>query len=135
MLGIKEQLHAEPAADIARDDADAVFRNIEDARSEQVADEMGALRRTPQRVGIFSRVVIADRAARLHRVDDDAVVDELQADSVPGRGHRTLDRRAVADLPVKAQITRCLVPYPGSARIEGVSGLDDGRQRLVVDAD
>ena len=83
VLGIEEQLHAEAAADIRRHHPDAVLRHVEDLLGEQVAQEMRALRRAPQRVSILARVVLADRAARLHRVDDDAVVDEGQRHAVP----------------------------------------------------
>ena len=78
---------------------------------------MRALGRAPQGVGILARIVFADGAARLHRIDDDAVVDELESDAMARPGHRPLDRRAVANLPVEREIARCGVPHqrlPGS---------------------
>ena len=135
VLGIEEQFHAEAAADISGHDADAVLGDLEDVVGEQVADKMRALRRAPQRVGILARIVFADGAARLHRIDDDPVVDELEADAMARRRHCPLDRGAVADLPVEAEIARRLVPYLRLARIEGVRGVDDGGQRLVIDRD
>ena len=51
------------------------------------------------------------------------------------RRRRALDRGPVADLPVEAEIAGRLVPHRGLARIEGARGIDDGRQRLVIDRD
>src|SRR5208282_6319731 len=100
----EKELHAEATADIGSHDADTVFRDLEDALGQQVADEMRALGRAPQGIGFFARIVFANRTPRLHRIDDDAVVDELERDAMPRAGHRPLDRRAVADLPVEREV-------------------------------
>src|SRR5262249_56827249 len=131
----EKQLHAEAAAHITRDDADAVLRDLEDAVGEQVTQEMRALRRAPQCVGILARIVFADRAARLHRIDDDAVVDELKSYTVARAGRSSLHRGTIADLPVEAEIARGLVPHQGLDRFEGVRGINHGGEGVVIDRD
>src|SRR5215468_3653436 len=106
MLGIQKQLHAKAAADIASHDADAVLRDLEDALGKEIAHEVRALRRAPQSVGILAGIVFADRAARLHRIDDHTVVDDLEYNAMAGSGHGPCHRGAVTDLPVEAEIAR-----------------------------
>ena len=135
VLGVQKQLHAEPAADVAGHHPDAVFRDMEDALGQQVAQEVRALGRAPQRVGVLAGIVFADGAARLHRIDDDAVVDKLDPDPVARLGHRPLDGGAVAQFPIEAEIAPHLVPHRRLARIERMGGVDGCGQRLVVDRD
>src|ERR1051326_7239197 len=120
MLGIQKQLHAEAAAHIRRHDADAVLWDLQDMLGEQAAHKMRALRRTPQRISILARIVFADRTAHLHRIDDDAVVDERQRDAVTSRPDSALHRPSLADLPFEAAIAGVLVPYSRLTRIERV---------------
>src|SRR5262249_4304904 len=77
----------------------------------------------------------ADRAARLHRIDDDPVVDEIEGNPMLRRGHRPLDRDTVAHLPIEAEVARRFFPYAGLVWIERAGGLDDSRERLILDCD
>ena len=89
----------------------------------------------PQSIGVIAGVVLSDRTARLHRIDDDAVVNDLERNAVARRRHGAVDRCAVADRPVKGEIGGRVVPDDWLALIERVLGVDRGGQGLVIDFD
>ena len=91
---------------------DAVFGDMENLLGQQIAQEMRTLGRAPQRVGILARVVFAERAARLHRVDDDAVVDQGQRHAVTGPGGGALDRSTGRRPPNRSSDCRDVRPTP-----------------------
>ena len=76
VLGVEEQLHAEAAADIGRDDAELARYRCRNSGADQVLDQPAALRVGVQRPAPGRGVVFRERGARLHRGDDDAVVDD-----------------------------------------------------------
>ncbi len=133
-LAVEEELHAETAADIRCDDADAILRCAEYA-SDRLAHEMRALRRGIERVALFALAPIADRIARLHRVGDQTVVAEPQRDDVLGACEGGVGRRLVADLPVEVEVVRRVLPDQRLARRQGCRRRDGSRQRLVIDGD
>src|SRR5437763_1035765 len=64
------------------------------------------------------------------------ILARISTDSpVLRRGCGPSDRRAVADLPVEAQITGMLVPYRRLTGIKSVRSIDDRRQGLVLNRD
>src|SRR5207253_4636817 len=71
MLGILPALGAEPAADIAGDDPDLAFRDLENASGERLTHPVRVLHVGVEREAVLARVPYADRPARLHemRVD------------------------------------------------------------------
>ena len=77
VFDVGEILAAEPAADIRGDKAQAVLRNAQ-RRGDVVTPGMDALARDMQRVAVRIAIEHADRAARLHRVGDDAMVAEVE---------------------------------------------------------
>src|SRR5215472_10591817 len=96
---------------------------------------MRALGRAPQGVGSLARVVFANVTARLHRGDDNTVVDELEHDAVARSAHRLCHCSAVADLPVEAEVAWCLITHQRLSRLYGANGVDRGWEWLVVDRD
>ena len=87
IFGKDDRLHAERAADIAGQDAQPVDRRRSAPRPAWRAGRT----RPGSRHGRCSgrvRVVVADRRARLHRVDDDAVVDDAQPRDMGGAARR-----------------------------------------------
>ncbi len=101
VLGIDEVLGAKAAADIGGDKPHRPRRHPERARR-VIAGIVDALRRDVGGVATALRVPQPDDAARLHRVGDDPVVVEPQADHMRGRGERVVDSLAVAGPPVEA---------------------------------
>ena len=92
---IARGLQSERAADILGDDAHLLARQSHHG-DELVALRAGALRAGAQRVVIARRVVARGRAARLHRVDDEALVDRRDARHMRGAGEDRLDLARIA---------------------------------------
>ena len=107
ILGISEVLGAEAAADIGGDEAHRVRRHAQRARR-QVAVAVDVLAGDVQRVAVRPRIG-ADRAARFHRVGDDAMVVELQPHDMRRRREGRLHRGGIARAPVHADIAGHLV--------------------------
>src|SRR5262249_16117023 len=73
ILRVGAGFHAERAADIAGEDAQLLHRDAEDA-AQQVTLAEHALAAEAQDEAIGVGLVLADRGARLHRTDNNAVV-------------------------------------------------------------
>src|SRR5438067_12091342 len=71
MLGILPALGAEPAADIAGNDPDLAFRDLENTSGERLPHPARVLDIGVEGEAVLARVPCADRAARLHdtRID------------------------------------------------------------------
>src|SRR3546814_2609764 len=74
LLGIAEDLGAEAAADVRRDDPQLVFAEAEHESAEDQLQQVRVLAGRVERVAVGAAVVLADRGARLHGVGDQAVV-------------------------------------------------------------
>ena len=96
---------------------------------------MRSLGGAPQSVGVIAGIVLSDRTARLHRINDDAVVNDFERKAVACRRHGAVDRCPVADRPVKGEIAGRVVPDDWLSLIERVLGVDRGGQGLVIDFD
>ena len=86
--GVDRRLHAERAADIAGEHVHLLGVDVEHLRDVALHAEH-ALRGDMQREAPV--IVGADRGARLHRVDHDAAVDDLEARDMRGLGERGRD--------------------------------------------
>ena len=133
-LGIDEDLGAEAAADVGRDDAQLVLGRHADEGGDHQPRHMRVLAGVPQREVIVAGVVFGQRRARLDGVGHQAVVDEVELGDVLGIGESGVGRFRIAELPlVDGVVGRVLVdlrrPIPGLGRI------DHRRQHLVVDLD
>ena len=71
---------------------------------------MRVLRRRIERVLPGRRVVLGDRGARLHGVDDDPVVDHVDAGDMGGILKGRVGGSRIAQRPVQADIARRVVP-------------------------
>ena len=98
LLRIERALAAETAADIGRDHADAVARNVE-RRRQRIAHDAGHLRRRMQRQRVAARFVFGETGARLDRDRGLAVHAEAAFD--PDRRRREC-RLGVAALELAA---------------------------------
>jgi hypothetical protein len=84
-------LHAKAAADLAGNDPQLRFRDMEDAARQVGARRVRALR--PDRKGKVPKPIVplADTAARLHSRGDNGVEDELHATDMVGLGETRRD--------------------------------------------
>ncbi len=128
-------LHAEAAADLAGDDAQLGFRDVEDAARHVGAGAVRALGADIKREAAEPVVPLADAAARLHRGGGDAVEDELEAADVMGAGEGRLDGALVAEREEEALVVGAFRPELRGAGRERFFGRGDGGQRLVLDLD
>ena len=110
-LLVDEDLGAEPAADVGSDDVQLVLGRDLDEGGEHQAVDVRVLAREAKGVVPRRGVVVPDRRSRLHRVRDEPVVDEVEAGDVVRARERVVRRRAVADLPVIAEVA-------GSVRVD-----------------
>ena len=85
------------------DDADLLCGQAEHL-GQDALHAVHALTAGPQRVAPGGGIVLAEAAARLHRVGDDAVVDEVDGGDVRGLGEQAVDRGPVAGLPVQRHV-------------------------------
>ena len=77
----------------------------------------------------------ADGAARLHRIDDHAVVDEVEPRDVGSRREGRLGGGLVARAPVVDDVVRGVVPDQRHIGARGPRGVGYDRQRVVIDGD
>ena len=81
-LGIDENLRAETAADIGRDDAQLVLGRHADEGGDDEPRHVRILRGVPERERAGAGIVLADRGARLHGVRHQPVVDDVELGDV-----------------------------------------------------
>ena len=135
LLGIVIDLGAEAPTHVGGHDAQLVLGDAEDEGAHQEADHVRVLARGVERVVARGGIVLADRGARLDRVRDEAVVDEVDLGDLGGLGEGRVVGRLVAELPIVAGIRGSLVPNERCSRLERVRDRDDGRQLLVAHLD
>ena len=135
LLGVDEDLRAEAAADVGRDHAELVFGRDADEGREHEPRDMRVLARRVEREDVGSGIVVADRRARLHRVRDQAVVDEVELRHMRGGGEGRVGRGLVAEMPVIDRVVGRDVVDDGLARLGGLGRIDDRRQHVVIDVD
>ena len=95
---------------------------------ERIAHEMRALGRGVERRAVACRIVFGNGVARLHRIGDDAVVDELERDDARGLGEGGVGRLGVAHVvvPVEDEIAGDMVEELRRA------GADRGRASVTA---
>ena len=134
LLGIDEDLGAEPAADVRSDDAQLVLRRDADEGREDEPGDMGVLARRVERVVVGSGIVLADRRAGLDRVRHQPVVDEVDLGDVLRLREGGFRRVLVAEMPVEHGVVGRDVVHL-DRRFRRLGGVDDGRENIVIDHD
>jgi len=128
----KTDFQPEAAADVRRDDADLIFRDVEDVRHLH-ARAVRVLAGRIQRVLLVGRVVLADRDAGLHGHRRQAVVLDPQLHHVLGLGEGRVGGVLAAEHQPEADIAlRAVFPNLGCAILGGFLQIHDRGQRLVV---
>ena len=136
LLRIHERLHAETTTDVRRrHDAQLLLRYLEHGLGKRVAHEMRALGAGVEHRALGRRVPVAERVARLHRIHDNAVVDDLQRRDVRGLGEGGVGCGEIGRVvvPVEHQVAGNGFEQLRRAFLQGGAGVGDCRQGFVVD--
>ena len=138
VAGIHRNLVAEAAADVVALDADHVLGEPRDVR----VDRAVRMRRLVAVVDVELAglgIEVGDDAARLERRRMAARIDDVAFDNGVGLGERAVGGRLVAGLPGRARevvaLARLVVADQRRVGVERLAGVDDRRQRLVLDVD
>ena len=134
VFGVGVGAHAEPAADVARVEADLLDRVAED-RAQAAEHQRHALARCVEIERAGRGVVGGDRGLRLHRTAGEALRLQRHARDVRGLRERRLDLGLVAVLEVEREVARDPVVELRRARGERVVDLDQRRQIAILDLD
>ena len=134
-LGIDEDLGAEAAADVRRDDAQLVLRRHADERRDDEARHMRILRGVPQGEMAGAGIIFTDRGARLDRIRHQPVVDDVELGDMRGRLERRVGLALVAQLPlIDGVLGRDLVDLRSARRLR-LRRIGHRRQHFVIDLD
>ena len=132
-LRIERALAAKTAADVGRDDANAMARNIE-RRRQRIADDAGHLRCRMQRQRVAARFVFGEIGARLDRDRALAVHAEAAFDADRRRRKCGLGIAAL-ELAADNDIGAGLVMQQRRTGAHRLFRIDHERQRFVIDGD
>ncbi len=132
LLGVEEDLHAEAAADVRRDQLQLIRLDPEDGAELRLQAEdalVAAVERQAAAVGIAR----GDGAARLQGVDHDAIVDQLDARNLGSCGEGLGGAGLVAMHPVEAEVPGGLGMHHRRVGVERAVGIHQRRQCLEVE--
>ena len=138
LLGVVLAFSAEAAADVRRDHAHRVFRQVQ-LLGNKLADVMRHLGGGPD--GDFMPIQAArggggrDHGARFQRRTDDAMVDDLDCHLVRGAREGLVHRRLAAALEAHTQVAGSLRVKLRRAFLGRITHIDCGRQRFPGDVD
>ena len=131
LLVIGEVLHAEAAAEVVREDAQAVFFDPENA-GDDGARAVHVLAVDVEGVALARGIVDAERTARLDGTHDQAVVDQFDLHDMGGGPEGSLGGVGVALCPRAGEVARRLRPNLRRARLARLRRVDHRRQRCVL---
>ena len=130
---VDKDLGPESAADVGRDDPQLVFRRDALKRGQDDPRDMRILAGRMQRLDVGSRIIFAKSRARLHRVGNGAVIDEIERRHVRRFGKGRVCRGLVSDVPVEDGVAWRIVVNLRLTGLGGARRVDDRRQYAVVD--
>ncbi len=121
-------LRAEAAADIGGNDAQLVLRDVQHEGAHQQPDHVRVLAGGVEREIARGGIELAHRRARLHRIRDQSIIEQIEPDHFRGGGEGRIDQRLVAEMPVIALVIGHIVMHPRRAGRDGVAHVGDGGQ-------
>ncbi len=135
LFRVDEDLRAEAAADVGRDNPQFVLRRDADECGNDQPRDMRVLRRIPEREMIATGIVVGNRRARFDRIRHQAVVDDVELGDMLGGGKGRVRRLGVAKMPLIDRVAGDV-----GVNLRRVFGLrlgriDHGGEHLVVDFD
>ena len=135
LVRVVMNLAAETTANLRRNDPDLVFGQAQRGQTHQQAVDMGILGRHVEHQLAGDVVVVGKRGARLHRIGNQAVVDDIQAGDVRRVGKGGVRALLVANLPVEGDIVGGIVMHERSAVRSRLFGVRDSVTRIVINID
>jgi hypothetical protein len=135
LFGVQIDLRAEATADVRRNHAHFVFGQSEHECRHQQPFDVRVLVRDVENVRIVRAIVRGDGGARLDRIRDEPVVDEIELGHVRRFRECGVDRSLVADRPRVALVAHGFVVNLRRAGFQRVDDVNHGRQYFVVDLD
>ncbi len=132
-FGIVEDLRAKAAADVGCIDPELVLRDAENEGAHQEADHVRVLARGVERILARRQIVVADCRARLHRVRDQPVIDEVDLGDVGRAGECGVGGGLVAKLPIVAEVILCFLVHGCAAALDRLLHVHDRRQLFQVE--
>jgi hypothetical protein len=134
VLGVEEDLRAEATTHVGRDHAHLVLGQAQHEGRHQQPLDVRVLVRDVERVVVGAAAVAADGHARLDRVGDQPVVDQIELRDVRGAREGGIDRRLVAQRPLVALVVgRLVVDRDAAGLLRRVGHADQCGQHLVLD--
>ncbi len=124
---VVKDLGSESATDVRRDHSELVLGYAHHERAHQQTNHVRVLARRIKRVFILAAVIFANGRTRLHRIRDQAIVDNIDANDFFGTVECRVGRFLIADFPVETYVPFRIVPYPRCAL--GARGLEIGNRR------
>ena len=137
---IGSRLQSECSADILGDHPQALVGNAQDG-GKPVAQRARALRAAAQQIALVGWIVARGRAARLHRLHQDPLLDQGDPRHVPGGRDEAIDLLGIGlgvggqSRPVDRDIARRFRPDLRCALANGLAQVDNRHTLLVVDGD
>ena len=131
---IGRRLHAERAADVAGQHPDLFRRHVEDS-GKLAAHAERALAADVQNEALGLGVIGRDRRARLHRVDDHAIIDEPEANDVGGARECLRDLVGIAIVIIERDVVRRFLVERRRAGFCRLARPGHRGQRLDLDRD
>ena len=107
---IDRSLHAEPAADIGRHNAEVGFGYVQHLIGDHVAGAIGSLRCDVESVSVLKPVEDADGRAWLQRTGGRARIAHFKSADVRRARERCIDRGAIALFEAEANVAFRLIP-------------------------
>ena len=135
LFGVEVDLRAEAAADVRRDHPHLVLRQAEHERGHEQALDMRILVGDIERIAVVGAAVRSNRRARLDRVGDQPVVDDVELRDVRGLGEGGVHRRLVAQRPRVALVAGCPVVDLRRTGLQRVDAIDHCGKLVVIDDD
>ena len=132
-LGVEVELGAEPTPNFGRDDAQFVFRHTDHAGQKR-ADEVGDLRRSPERDCSFPAMMCCHATARLDGHRNQTLMDHAQLDDAIGLLEFAVDV-ASGERPIERDIGAQFRMRERRILFESLLGFANNRERIVIDFD
>ena len=131
LLRVRPELRTEAAADIVADDPELQLGNT-DRTSDEEPDEVGHLRRGPERAPVVVGDVVGDATARLHRGRKESLLTDALLENDISLRERCVNV-AAGEGCIPADVVRSVALHQRAPRHHGLLDVHHRGERLVVD--
>src|SRR5215213_6230044 len=133
---VNEDSGTKPSTDVRCDDSDLLLGNAEHEGRYDKLMNVRSLRGCPEGVLLGARVVVADRAPRLHGCRYESLIEDTLAEPYLGLGQRAVDHLSIcAARPMHNDIVRRVLMKLWRACPDRLARIDHYLQLVEVDSD